>query len=197
MENFSNALNRLLYQTRGFETRVTNESFLLSIGSTPPPVSAPLARPSSHSRLGSAHMSVIIPWWRPVCGCSKEEDWTAPRLQTLALRSKKVDDVSSAIHHCCHYTACPHVRSSLGYVILLNDRLNPSYLNIRLKKVVLSSSQNKCHSLCVVHLLHTNIWNVASWGMKVEKRSLKFDVKARQWRSGQLISKMCLKDNWV
>lgn len=157
MENFSNALNRLLYQTRGFETRVTNESFLLSIGSTPPPVSAPPARPASHSRLGSAHMSVIIPWWRPARGCSKEEEWTAPRLQTLALRSKKVDDVSSAIHHCCHYKACQHVRSSLGSVIFLNDRLNPSYLNMRLKKVVLCSSQNKCHSHCVVHLLHTNI----------------------------------------
>lgn len=151
MENFSNALNRLLHQTRGFETRLTNESFLLSIGSKPPPVSAPLARPSSHSRLGSSHMSVIIPWWRPACGCSKEEDRTAPRLQTLALRSKKVDDVSSVIHHCCHYTACPHVRSSLGSVIFLNDRLNPSYLNIRLKKLFfLCHKANATHTVLFI-----------------------------------------------
>lgn len=185
-------MNRLLHQTCGFETRVTNESFLLSTGSKPPSVSAPLACTSSHSRLGSVHMNLIISWWRPACGCSKEEDRTAPRLQTLALRSKK-DDVSSVIHHCCHYPACPHVRSSLGSVIFLNDRLNPSYLNIRFKKIVLSSLQNKCHSHCVLHLCVcvffpsslTQIFrkffggggsyrifptNVASWGIKVEKR---------------------------
>lgn len=117
-------MNRLLHQTHGLETRVTNESFLLSIGSKPPSVSAPLVCTSSHSRLGSAHMNVIIPRWRPACGCSKEEDRTVPRLETLAPRSKKVD-VSSVIYHCCHYPACPHVRSSFGSVIFLNDEILP------------------------------------------------------------------------